>query len=133
VRTSPALPARTTQSADKYAVFKASVAEHYRRCESMRDRASWRVPATRRGRERSLPSGLDPRVPPPPKAQPAPGNAQATGTAPGSGISGKPAGSPSARRTDGVRSARGQHHPGALNLSGRPTEGGHRNRHVAGL
>jgi hypothetical protein len=44
-------------------------------------------------------------VPPPPKAQPAPGNAQATGTAPGSGISGKPAGTPRVCRTDEVRAA----------------------------
>jgi hypothetical protein len=53
------------------------------------------------------PSAGESGVDPPPKAQPAPGNAQATGTALGSGISGKPAGSPSARRTDGVRNAQG--------------------------
>ena len=63
-------------------------------------------------------------VPPPPKAQPAPGNAQVPGTASGSGISGKPAGVPYACRTDEVSGA-----PRAVNLSGTATEGGQRHRH----
>ena len=63
---------------------QGSDSKAYLRCESARDRAS---SASR------LPGAGESGVPPPPKAQPAPGNAQATGTASGSGISGKPAGS----------------------------------------
>ena len=114
VRTSPALPARTTQSADKYAVFKASVAEHYRRCESMRDRASWRVPATRRGRERSRSA-----------AEGATGPRKRSGNRDRAGIrdlwkAGRQPIGPPHRRS---KKRPGQHHPGALNLSGRPTGG----------
>ena len=104
------------QSASAYASIKARVATAYLRCESTRDRASC-VRPSHPARERA-------ESPPPPKAQPAPGNAQATGTAPGSGISGKPAGTPRVCRTDGVR-----RRSSGLNLSGPATEGGHPGRH----
>ena len=82
------------------------------------------VPATRRGRERSRSA-----------AEGATGPRKRSGNRDRAGIrdlwkAGRLPIRPPHRRS---KKRPGQHHPGALNLSGRPTEGGHRNRHIAGL